>query len=554
MKTSGIRKPPISRQRPALLGFALQRKRPDGRIEISLRWGRLAAAFSTIVVLGWLALSSSLYLLYKYKKEFEDVSYSDVVLFKRATIREKMGNFHVAKGIELLNERQFRDGLRLVRLGVARAPGNLEGRLIVAMFFEQALKRHDRAADMLIGGLEYEGIDDANYLKQTIELLLRHQMDDAIQEIADTYLPREAELSDRNRLLAFGAATANYQRGNYDRADDYIMAYNMIDTSNGVILSAQISWDRGNRIAAISKMEQSLDNLPSSGALLLQLSRYHRELGNIEQARQYAILRNVAAPLSFGPRVELLYIYHNTGDRERENRETKNMLKQFRDDETALQALANFGADTGNIDLTRRTYEEALENEFNIDSFALLLIEAHMVSQDYDGALSFAEELIKENPEWLTKRRAVFQSLRAVASYGINRPDEGEIYLQDFINEIGTSPKVYLAVARRFNEIGRAPQAHKILKLAHQLSPSNQKILSELIRVELKLGNTEDLNRLMTQFLQMRRPQTDLLVEAYRKLGSDRFIFTPGREGLLLELNALLREHSEASDLLSKES
>ena len=139
----------------------------------------------------------------------------------------------------------------------------------------------------------------------------------------------------------------------------------------------------------------------------------------------------------------------------------------------------------------------------------------------------------------VTKRRAVFQSPRAVASYGINRPDEGEIYLQDFINEIGTSPKVYLAVARRFNEIGRAPQAHKILKLAHQLSPSNQKILSELIRVELKLGNTEDLNRLMTQFLQMRRPQTDLLVEAYRKLGSDRFIFTPGREGLLLELNAL---------------
>ena len=48
---------------------------------------------------------------------------------------------------------------------------------------------------MLIGGLEYEGIDDANYLKQTIELLLRHQMDDAIQEIADTYLPCEAELS-----------------------------------------------------------------------------------------------------------------------------------------------------------------------------------------------------------------------------------------------------------------------------------------------------------------------------------------------------------------------
>ena len=36
----------------------------------------------------------------------------------------------------------------------------------------------------------------------------------------------------------------------------------------------------------------------------------------------------------------------------------------------------------------------------------------------------------------------------------------------------------------------------------------------------------------------------DLLFEAYRKLGSDRFIFTPDRESLLLQLSALLRENS----------
>jgi hypothetical protein len=40
----------------------------------------------------------------------------------------------------------------------------------------------------------------------------------------------------------------------------------------------------------------------------------------------------------------------------------------------------------------------------------------------------------------------------------------------------------------------------------------------------------------------MRRPQEDLLFEAYKKLGSDRFIFTPNREALLLELSALLRK------------
>ena len=110
------------------------------------------------------------------------------------------------------------------------------------------------------------------------------------------------------------------------------------------------------------------------------------------------------------------------------------MLRQFHDDEPALQALANFAADSGNIELARRTYEEALENEFSIQAFALS-IEAHLADGDYTGALEFSEELPKERPSWLQDRWGVFQSLRAVASYGANRPDLGEIYLQDFITD-----------------------------------------------------------------------------------------------------------------------
>ena len=239
----------------------------------------------------------------------------------------------------------------------------------------------------------------------------------------------------------------------------------------------------------------------------MQLSRYHRELGQIDEARRYAILRNVSDPLSPAPRLELLYIYNKSGDIEREQRETLRMLQQFRDDEAAFQALANFAADTGNIDLARRTYEEALENEFNIDAFALLLIEAHLVDKDYEGALDFSEELLKERPDWLTQRWAIFNSLRAVASYGINRPDLGEIYLQDFLDEAQNQPQTYLAVARRFSSVDRYQQSRKVLMLAYQKAPTNQKILSELIRTELTLGSTENLNRLLSRLLQMRRPR-----------------------------------------------
>ena len=538
---------PILSEKPILLGFVVQRKSPDGRIHIAVKWGRI---FSTLIVLsiaGWIAAAGALYGYFKYKKDFDEVTFTGMMglPFRMDEHRKELGDYHIKKGLEEIKEGNYRDALRLLRLGVTRSPENLEGRRVLSEFYELAIKRPDIAADLMLKGLDKGGIEDLDYLKQTLRVLLRHQMDEQIQEMADKYLPEEPDLTDINRTLAFGAANANYLRGNYDQADDYIISYNLIESLEGLLLSSQISWDRGNQISAITKMEHSLRRFPNSEPLLMQLSRYHREMGEVDKARRYAILRNVKAPLSAAPRLELLYIYNKSEDLEREQRETQRMLKQFRDDESALQALANFAADTGNIDLARRTYEEALENEFAVDAFALLLIEAHLVSKDYDGALSFSEELLKEGPDWLTKRWAIFNSLRAVASYGINRPDLGEIYLQHFIDEANTPPQTYLAVARRFTSIDRSQQARKILATAYHRTPANQKILSELIRVELKLGNTENLNRLLTRLLQMRRPQMELLVEAYQKLGSDRFIFTPDRESLLLQLSAILRESSQ---------
>ena len=538
---------PITRERPILLGFVIQRKGIDGRMEISVRWGRLIGTFALLAVLGWFSLAGALYFHFKYNKEFDQVSYTKMLTllpFGLETHRVEMGNYHIERGLSEIKEGNYRDALRLLRLGVSRSPANLEGRRVLAEFYEIALKRHDIAVDQLLQGIELGGIQDSDYLKATLRVLLRYQMDEDIQNLANKYLPEEPELTDINRTLAFGAANANYLRGNYDLAEDYIIDYKLLESLEGVLLSAQISWDRGNKIAAMTKMEYSIEKFANSEPLLMQLSRYHRELGEIEEARRYAILRNVSDPLSAAPRLELLYIYNKSEDFEREQIETQRMLQQFSNDEPALQSLANFAADTGNIELARRTYEEALENEFAIDAFALLLIEAHLVDKDYQGALDFSEELLKERPDWLTLRWAIFSSLRAVASYGINRPDLGEIYLQDFIDEAGNQAQTYMAVSRRFTDIDRVQQARTILTLAYQKAPTNQKVLSELIRSELSLGNTENLSRLLSRYLQMRRPQIELLTEAYNKLGSDRFIFTPDRQSLLLQLSAILRERS----------
>ena len=545
MNRQKITPSPITRERKILLGFVVQHKGLDGQTKISVRWGRLIGTFAILAVFGWFALAGALYLHFKYNREFDQASYVKMLTllpFGLDAHRVEMGNFHIERGLAEMKEGNYRDALRLLRLGVARAPANLQGRLALAEFYEIALKRHDVATNLLLEGIELGGIEDIDYLKQTLRVLLHYQMDEKVQNLADKYLPDEPELTDINRMLAFSAANANYLRGNYDLADNYTINYNLLESLEGVLLSAQISWERGNKIAAITMMENSIKKFPNSEPLLLLLSRCHRELGEIDKARRYAMLRNLSNPLSAATRVELLYIYNQTRDFESEQRESERVLQQFRNDGPALQTLANFAADTGNIDLARRTYEEALENEYEINPFALLLVEAHLVDQDYQGAIDFSEELIKERPDWLSRRWALFSSLRAVASYGMNRPDLGEIYLQEFVDAKNNNSQTYIAVARRFTKIERYEQARIVLTDAYEKAPTNQKVLSELIRAELSVGNTENLNRLLSRLLQMRRPDKDLLVEAYTQLGSDRFIFTPNRQTLLLQLSAVVRE------------
>lgn len=541
---------PPSRERPILFGFAVQTRNTDGRFQIALRWKRILITGVTLLVTAWISVASILFFYFKYNMEFSEVSYSGMILlpFRISEHRKELGDYHTKKGLEELKDQNYRDALRLLRLGVGRSPSNLEGRKALAELYEYALKRPDVAAEMLLQGIPKGGAEDNDYLSTTLRFLIRNQMDARIQELADEYLPATPEINERNNILAFSAANANYLRGNYDRADDYLLHYELLDTLDGILLSSQISWDRGNKVAAITKLEASQRRYPDSEPLLVQLSRYHREAGNLEEARRYAILRNIKSPLSAGPRIELLYNYEASGDTDRVKEESANLLKQFSDDQAALQALANFAADSGDVEIARRTYEEALEREFDIDSFALLLVEAHLVSRDFQGALNFAEELIKERPDWLEERMSIFNSLRSVASFGISRPDLGEIYLKKFISEANNQAGTYLAVARRFNSVDRPEQARKVLFAAYENLPLNQKVLTELIRVELELGNTDYLSSLLTRLLQMRRPQMDLLLEAYLKIGSDRFIFADNREGMLLQLSAILRENSATSD------
>ena len=172
----------------------------------------------------------------------------------------------------------------------------------------------------------------------------------------------------------------------------------------------------------------------------------------------------------------------------------------------------------------------------------LTLVEAHISNKDFEGAINFSEELLLENPQWLKNQWSIFSSLRALASYGLNRPDLGEIYLEEFLSEPNITTDTLVAVAKRFTNNQMYQQAQKILDLAYSNDENNQRVLNSLIEVNLKLGMTQNLGDQIKKLLQTRRPDKELLKDAYNRLGSDLFIFTQNRSSILMELGAILRE------------
>lgn len=540
------------REKSILLGLATQKERPNGGIRVSIHWGRIILVLLATLVVGWISATSALYTYLKHVQGFEAVHFTDALLWQRSELRRKMGDQQIAESIARIKDGQYNDAFRLLHFGVVRSPGNLEGRKLIAEFYELAMKRPDIAADFLLGGLEHGGLEDIEYIKRLLQLLLRNQMDEEIQQIADEHLPEEPQLTDLNRTLALGAANANYQQGKYDHAEDYLINYNLFESVEGLLISSKISWERGNRIAAVTKLEQMLNRFPNSDLLLLQLSAYYREMGNLDKARRFAMLRSLKDPSNHKPRLELLHIYNQENNEEREKSEIELIFEQFSENKTALMEFAGYAAKTGNADLAQRIRTVALEKGFDSDIFTILLIEAYIVNKDYRTALDFSEDLIEQKPEWLTDRWAIFNSLRSLAAFAVGRPDLGEVYLQNFLNDTNQTPQTYLNVATHFLTIGRTPQARKILMTAYRQIPKNQRILSELIELEIELGNTEKLNELLTRLLKMRRPQIELLAKAYNNLSSDRFIFTKNRDILLLQLGAILRENNQ--NLLSPEN
>ena len=534
------------KETPLLFGLLVKKFNADGTPYIHFNIGRILLLITTVIALMWLSVALLLFSYFKYIKDYDTVKFSRMVFlpFIYSEHKVEMGNRHIDRGLKAIEDNNYTDGIRLLRLGLARSPGNLEGLVTLAQIYEFGLKRKDIAIEMYLDGFDYGGINNKEFCLSALKALLSNNMDAEIINIANEHLPKEFSVGDNANLqtLAFAAATSSFLRGKFDDTEDYINTFLLNESIDGIILSSKVSWDRGNKFSAIKKLESALYRYPNSDQIYSQISYYYREMDNFDSARRYAQLRNIKSPSDPDPIIELIYLYEKYEKKEMVNEYSKQIIKNFSDNEIAIYKLANFAATNGKINIAQFCYELALEKDYELENFALSLVEAHVSTKDFQGAVNFCEELLLENPQWLKAKWSIFSSLRALASYGLNRPDLGEIYLEEFLNEPDLQSDTLVTVAKKFTSNHMYQQARKILELAYSNDENNQRVLNTLIEVNLKLGMTQNLGNQIKKLLQTRRPDKELLKEAYNRLGSDLFIFTQNRSSILLELGAILRD------------
>lgn len=135
------------------------------------------------------------------------------------------GNTDIAEGIAAVEGADYRTGVRLLRSGLERSPGNLQGWVILAEVLEPAFGRANRAAEVLVDGLKYGGIQKYPYLRTTLSFLLQHERHNLIRSIAPTALYRKEIDSRAKGALVYALAHSYYLTEDFEASLQYLQNF-----------------------------------------------------------------------------------------------------------------------------------------------------------------------------------------------------------------------------------------------------------------------------------------------------------------------------------------
>ena len=532
--------PVVIAHRYLLLGLVLRNRLSDGSYRVKFLWWRIVFLALALCLFAWLSVAALLHAFFKYKRDFSEVAYTDMLLLpiRMTEHRKKMGQYHINKGLDFFEQKEFGDAFRLLRLGLINAPEHIEARIIVVQFYRDALRRPELAIDVAIKGLDYGGLESPDFLKFLFALMAGEKRDQQICELVEKHLPEGVEISYSHLVMAFAAANAYYQRGHYVDAEKMIMDYNLrnLQDNSGLILFYRIQWARGERQQTINDLEAKFRQEPHQDAVIHFLISLYLEEKKYDRARQLAILRSLYAPTRFEPKFDLLHIEAIEADRRELQGQFDRLYQNYGADKNPLLRLAEFAAQHGMIEQSRNLYLQADEDVVDKDILAICLLRSYIKAGEHQQGIEFASGL-----KYLTGRAQMYlDALLACAHFNLSQDALAHLHLKLFMQFSDHQAMDYRQFALDLIAIDRHEIAINMLDKALELDAGNQTVLAEALKVELELSDFESIEVRLESYLESRRPDKALLKVCYDKLVSDRFMFERNRKSLLMKLHAYM--------------
>ena len=513
-------------------------------------WRRVALAFFLAAIVAYLALAGAALAFVRLVQKVDHAKFTDVALpWRWNEYRIARGDQNIAAAESLAASGRRLEALLLVRAGVARAPRNRDGRLLLAQLLSEA-NRPDVARQVLLEGAAFHHTDPA-YLGPLFAFLLQHQRDATVIAIARKYPPASSATRASDQLIALAAATASYFRGNYDAADDFLHTVPELSSSrDGRLLAAKIENDRGYRDLALLRLRELAAEFPNDIEVHAELAANLDRHSFADEVRRAALAFQIAHPALPGPRLELIRAYRRAGELDRATREADAFIRDFAADPSALLALADLAANTGDVPLARRLSDQAVTQKLPWEAHAILAVEALVVARDFHGAISAGQDLLQKNPDWTKSYQPVVNSLLAIAHFGLADTNSARLLLTNYLNQSYLRAENLLAIAQRLGDVDAADHARATLVRAIAVDPLNQAALTRLVELDLNLNRIDELPAHLLDLLAMRRPSPDIMRVAQHKLGSDLFLFSQERPAALEAVRVALEKSSRPAPQL----
>lgn len=528
---------------PVFFGMMRRVLAPNGVWKVQVVWSRVIIFILALIFSAWLAFTILIYAFFKYAREYDEMSFGDAVTFplKRTEFRTAMGDYNIRKAEECIKERKWRDAYVNLSYGVGRSPANIKGVLMLSEFYLSGFfKRPDLALNTMERSLLYAK-DDTQFIRLYMRTLIDQTEDKRLITVAEKLLSAgDLKNNEVVAYLAMSVSSVYAMHGNFEKSKEYLTKYKLDKTLPGILRLSKNEWEQGNREGAIKIIADNFDLASSKEPLYALLVNYYTVMGDLEKARQYSMLRSIENPFSIEQRLEYINLQGKTGDKQGVADAIEAMFKQYSNDNSAMLMLGNYAADNGDMKLVRRVYDIAIQNNFPIGAYCLLLLETMITTGDYQGAVNFAEEILKSKPVWIKRYEDVLGCLRAISYYATGNINMADILIADVLNRNTATPRILVATARRLDGLGGQNFAQKLLENAVERFPRHQLALTRLVQLDIRQGNSTNLDKHIVRLLGMRRPPRELVMDARKSLGSDRFIFTNNREKIMKEIDTLI--------------